>query len=279
VSFLVLLSVAVFLVGHVALAEDSGLDKSPINIVPSMDKWIQRGLEILAILIGLLIVFAGYRLFRLILFISGFVIFYYICYHVLTTQIQYWAEFWVLLISAGAGVLGGFFLLGLGLAAFKIAAFVFGFVGGSMLAYLLLAATPLSGVVKSVAPGSKWEIWIVVGIVLGSGLVVAIIAALISRGLLIIITAFVGAFIIGTAVDALAFSSVESRMLQSIIANGSLPPALTIGWETYLILGGVVVLAVAGMVVQFRGTAKHYHHHHGYHPPEYQPLLSVQDNY
>lgn len=53
-----------FLAGHAALAEKSGMDDSPIVIESSTDVWIQRGLEILVIVLGLLIAFAGYRLFK-----------------------------------------------------------------------------------------------------------------------------------------------------------------------------------------------------------------------
>jgi len=277
-SFRLLLILACVLIAGHAFADQAGMDKAPVNILPSMNTWIQYGLQALAIVLGLVIVFAGYRLFKIILFICGFVLFYYICYNVLTTQVL-WAPFWILLISGGSGLLGGFFLLGLGLAAFKIAAFIFGFIGGSMMAYLAVAVTPLAGVMKNAASNSRGEFWVIVGVILGVGLVFGIVTAILSRALLILITSCVGAFVVGTAVDAIAFNSVESQSLRAIVTTRSLPPIMTITWGAYLILSGVVVLAVAGIVVQARGTAKHYHHRHGYHPPaETQPLL-IQDNY
>jgi len=255
------------------------LDNPPVVILPIMNTWIQRGLEIVVILLGLLIVFAGYRLFKLILFISGFILFYYLCYHILTSQFPAWAEFWTLLISAGAGLLGGFLLLGLGLAAFKIAAFIFGFLGGCQISYLILSTTPLASVIKNVAPNVQWQPWIILGIILGFGLILGILSAIVSRALLIIMTAFVGAFVIGTAADALFFQSAESAMLQSLITTGQLPTNVTPDWKTYMILSGVVIFAVAGIIVQFRSTAKNYHHRHGHHDnDEYRPLL-INDNY
>jgi len=117
---------------------------------------------------------------------------------------------------------------------------------------------------------------VIVGVILGTGLIVGTISAILTRVLLILGTSMVGAFIVGTAVDALAFQSMESKMLLSLITQGSLPSTMPVDWHTYTILGGTVALAVVGIVVQLRATAHQYNHHH--HEEEKRPLL-IQDYY
>ena len=55
---------ALFLVVALAHLVRASLDQAPVVITPVTDVWIQRGLEIAAIILGLVCVFAGYRLFK-----------------------------------------------------------------------------------------------------------------------------------------------------------------------------------------------------------------------
>jgi len=159
-----------------------------------------------------------------------------------------WAIWIIYTIAGGAGIIGGLLFV----AIRKLGYFLFGFVMGVILAAVIVGATPLASLFTSGL--------IPLIILLSTGLVVAIATVFLERPLLIVGTSIAGAALIGTTVDALFFQSSLESLIPSLLENINGGFLLNTTWQTYLILAGIFLLAVVGVIVQFKVTAKGYHH-------------------
>jgi hypothetical protein len=177
-----------------------------------------------AIALGLLACFAGYRTFRVILGITGFVIggvlAGYLLYNLTHSE----------LVGVIAGLIGG--LIGAGLMAglYVVGVFVIGAIFGGIAASALLA---LGG---STPPG-----WLVVILAIIAG----VLAILFQKLMIVIATSFVGAWLAVSGVAAIAGVIELPRLEWFPLGLSSAPTGWLLGW---LILGFV------GFVAQHRSA-------------------------
>jgi hypothetical protein len=226
-----------------------------VNVDPAVLGWIQIAIMAATILIGLIWCFAGYRLLKPVLFIAGFVVMFFIAYNVLSTFTKL-ADWINLAISAGAGILGGVLLL----FVFKIGVFIMGFIFGAVVAVVAVSFTPLNGLITKNIASETWTIWVFVGCIVGLGILVGIIAVLLTRPIVIFVTSWNGAFMVMSAIDRLTKWG-KLHILQGIFSRTvAYRPFTWTEYQTYVIFGGLIVLAIAGIVVQAKFTARNHHH-------------------
>jgi hypothetical protein len=179
-----------------------------------------------AIVLGLVQCFFGYRILKIILGITGFILGGLIAGYLAfgLTQSQ--------LFAIIAGVIGG--LIGGGLAAglYVVGVFLIGALFGGMAASTLLALG-----------GGTPQGWVVAILAIAAG----ILAVILQRPMLIVVTSFLGAWWAVTGIAALA-GAIELGGFQAVPANLMKVGA---GW-----LIGSIVLGVAGLLVQFRGSTR-----------------------
>jgi len=208
--------------------------------------WILFGLSMI---IGLVYVFSGYRIFKVIFFISGLILCFSICYILMTNFLNWndWKYYLILGISGGVGLLGGFlFIIIIPIGFFAIGAILGLTVGAISL------VTPIGTLLQS--NGLYVFLYLV-----SFAVVFGIIALIFQRFVAIVGTSFGGSFMIFNSVDAQFLKTNFSTILPTFFKTFKIP-SLADHWQPYLVLAGVVVLAVVGCVVQFTKTAKGYNH-------------------
>lgn len=175
-----------------------------------------------AIALGLLQCFVGYRIFRVILGITGFILggllAGYFVYGLTQSQ----------LVAFVAGVIGG--LIGAGLMAglYIVGVFLIGAIFGGVAVSALFAVG-----------GGSAPAWLVLMVAIIAG----VLAALIQKPMIVIATSFGGAWWAVTGIAAIA-GAVEMQGLGTFPAGlQSASPGWLIGW---------FVLGVVGLIVQFR---------------------------
>jgi len=251
------------------------------DLPPNLDEntwlWIQRGLFIALIVVGLAWCFVGYRLWKVILFLAGAVLFFYItfeCMTALAKSVPYWVS---LLIALGAGIAGGV----LSMLVWKIGIFILGFLAGAFIAMCAIAFTPLSTLIATNLATSSAALWVTIACIVGLGIIVGIIAVFVAKHLIIISSALNGAVMIGMGSAALANRKLFT-FLHMIFTSGQLKQNFDLNWQSawpdWVILFGMVVLAVAGAVVQYRFTARNWSHDHPRGTGEEEFPLLIQNN-
>ncbi len=177
-----------------------------------------------AIVLGLVQCFFGYRIFRIILGITGFILAGLLAGYLVFSLTQ--SQLFALI----AGVLGG--LIGAGLLAglYIVGIFVIGAIFGGAAASSLLSLAGISP-----------QPWIVVILAIAIG----VLAAILQKPMIIIATSFLGAWWAVTGVAALA-GVIQLGALQAI-------PSSLMGLGTAWLVGWLV-LGIAGLVVQFRSS-------------------------
>jgi len=252
-SALHLCALALSLVVSLVAADESDIK---VTVDPAIVGWVQIAIMAATILIGLIWCFAGYRLLKFMLFVAGFIVLFFIAYNVLSTYATMLAPWIVLIISAGAGLLGGFLLFFL----FRLAVFVMGFIFGAVVAVLAVSFTPLNGIITSHISSQTWTIWVFVGCIVGLGVLVGIIAVLLTRPIMIFVTSWNGAFLVMSAIDRLTkwgkLHIITGIFSRTVPYN---PPTWT-DYQTYVIFGGLILLGIVGIVIQARFTARNHHH-------------------
>jgi len=221
----------------------------PFDPLPdnTLDRWLQFGLNVALLIIGLLWVFLGLKIFRYVLFMAGFIVLYFVSYELLIIftvskgLLVMWAAY---VIAAIAGVIGGvlFFIHK------PIGKFLFGMLLGMLFSLLLFAASPL----QQVGLQPLYQLIIILGV----GIIFGFITVKFARYLLIIGTAFNGAFLVGNVIDTEWIQSGVSALLPKMFSDIKAHIDFDLGnWKAYLILLGVFILAIIGGVVQWKFTA------------------------
>jgi len=253
----------------------------PPNIDANTWLWINRGTLIAAILVGLIWCFAGYRVLRVTLFLAGFILLYFVSFSLLSSfpQVTDVLRPWVIMaISAGIGLLGGILVV----VVFKIGVFIMGFIFGAILAIVVISFTPLQGVINANIQ-SNVTVYVFFGSVVGLGIIVGILAIIFIKFIVVIVTACNGSFVIMSSIDKLAPSFGIFQILSGVFQRNNTVPTNTLDWtsyQTYVVLGGLVLLAIAGIAIQFRFTARGHHHDDKDRKPkedEYPLLNGIQD--
>ncbi len=179
-----------------------------------------------AVVLGLAQCFFGYRILRVILGITGFILGGLLAGYLVfsLTQSQ--------LFAVIAGVIGG--LIGAGLMAglYVIGVFLLGAFFGGMAASALLTLG-----------GGSPQLWVVAILAIAAG----VVAVLLQKPMLVVATAFLGSWWAVTGVAALT-GAVELGGFQAV------PLVLKDASAGWLI--GWLVLGIVGLIVQFRGSGK-----------------------
>jgi len=201
-----------------------------------------------AILLGLVYVFFGYKIFKAIFFISGVLIFFATTYILLENHLpwdQDWKIFLIIGISAVVSILGGCLFL----CIINIGFFAMGAVLGLTIGTLTLV-TPLGGII------GQQGLYVFLYLA-GFSIIFGIIAIFLKRPFTIVGTAFGGSYMIAVAIDAKFIKDSQfSNMLPSILKNFTIPKIQDGNFVPYILLGSVVVLGVLGTIVQFKKTGK-----------------------
>ncbi|XP_075807522.1 transmembrane protein 198 isoform X2 [Microtus pennsylvanicus] len=187
---------------------------------------------------------AGYRCFKAVLFLTGLlfgsVVIFLLCYRerVLETQLS---------AGASAGIALGIGLL-CGLVAMLVRSVGLFLVG--LLLGLLLAAAALLGSAPYYQPGSVWG---PLGLLLGGGLLFALLTLRWPRLLTTLATAVTGAALIATAADYFAELLLLGRYVVERLRAAPVPPLC---WRSWALLALWPLLSLMGVLVQWRVTTE-----------------------
>ncbi|KAG8520856.1 Transmembrane protein 198, partial [Galemys pyrenaicus] len=199
---------------------------------------------IMCCLFGVVYCFFGYRCFKAVLFLTGLlfgsVVIFLLCYRerVLETQLS---------AGASAGIALGIGLL-CGLVAMLVRSVGLFLVG--LLLGLLLAAAALLGSAPYYQPGSVWG---PLGLLLGGGLLCALLTLRWPRPLTTLATAVTGAALIATAADYFAELLLLGRYAVERLRAAPVPPLC---WRSWALLALWPLLSLMGVLVQWRVTAE-----------------------
>jgi len=209
--------------------------------------WVELGLHVALIVVGLFWLFIGYRIINAVLFVGGFIVFFFISFELLSTlavekgSLALWIAY---VIAAGIGLIGGFVFVVLN----KVGVFLFGTLLGVLLSSLILSCTPLATL--SISPMIQLIVLICTGVLLG------IVAVIFERAIIIAGTAFNGSYLVFNSIDSEWIGSGASDMLVHIFKDFNNPLSFDVGnWKAYLILAAIFILAFIGIFVQIKWTA------------------------
>lgn len=240
-----------------------GCDVGDMPDIPGVDcdqmKWAHYAVASLTILIGLVWAFFGYRILKIVLFLAGFVLLSYVTYQTLFAfkevpqAMGQYSDYIILGIAAVMGILGGLLILKL----FRIGVFCLGFIFGAVVAVVVVSFTPLISVISnSTSVDPKFTMWITLACIVGLGILCGILAVIFIRPVVIFVTAWNGAFMAMYAVDKMAKTDLL-HILKGVF-NWKMPvkPIDPKDWPPYVIFGGLVLIAVLGIIVQSKITAR-----------------------
>jgi len=178
-----------------------------------------------------------------VLFLGGFAAFFFITDALLSAKLSDSLAPWlIIVIAVGVGLVGGILFVVLK----KVGVFLFGFLLGIILGALVIGATPLGNLfTNNVIP---------LVIILCVGLIVAIATVFLERHLLIIGTSVNGAYMVGSTIDDLWIHSSFASFLPNMISNFGEKIPFSSSWQPYTVLAAVVLLAMIGIVVQYKTT-------------------------
>jgi len=213
-----------------------------------------------AIAVGMVAVFFGYKLLKPFLFVFGFVIAAGITYLILW---HYTKVGLVVIIFAPliAGIAGGFVLLFL----MKVGIFFLGSAAGFILFCTLMSVRDEGLIHEPIAI----DVGLVVCPIIGG-----IIALLIQKPLIIFSTSFGGSYAVIAGVDRFVHGGF-SQVIPNLISNHR--ELIGADFKTYIEIGVCFALTIVGIYVQFRHTGKNTYHNlsNGHPTPEsdgYYPL-------
>ncbi|CAH1175946.1 unnamed protein product [Phaedon cochleariae] len=197
---------------------------------------------------GVLYTFSGYRFFKTTMFLTGFIfassIVYLIC-----QQGDLLPPYGNEGVSLLAGVLFGLITM----LVQYVGLFMSGLHTGLLLGLAgLLAADHL------IETSPKGSVWLCVGVLLCSALLMAIFNLYFRKSLTILGTSVYGGAMLSIAVDYFVEKlSMVRWAWQRVSLRPALPPPC---WFSWLVLGAWPAFLLAGMVVQFGATGRGIHH-------------------
>ncbi|NXA20037.1 TM198 protein, partial [Ibidorhyncha struthersii] len=202
-------------------------------------------------LFGIIYCFFGYRCFKAVMFLTGLmfgsIIIFMLCYkeRVLDTQLSVEASVG---IGLGIGVLCGLVTM----LVRSVGLFMVGLLLG-----LLLAVATLVVMEQFYHPPT---VWIPIALLLGVGMLFAVLTLQWQRFFTTLSTAVFGSAIMTVTVDYF----IELFLLvQYIYERIKVAPARPVCWYSWVILGVWPLLTVLGVLVQWKVTAEGYSHTEG----------------
>uniref|UniRef100_UPI00398ED510 transmembrane protein 198 isoform X2 n=1 Tax=Pristiophorus japonicus TaxID=55135 RepID=UPI00398ED510 len=199
-------------------------------------------------LFGVIYCFFGYRCFKAIMFLTGLmfgsVVIFMLCYkeRVLDTQLSMEASVG---IGLGIGILCGLVTM----LVRSVGLFMVGLLLG-----LLLALAVLVGLEQFYHPPT---VWTPIGLLLGAGMLFAVLTLQWQRLFTVLSTAVFGSAIVTVTVDYF----IELLLLvQYVYERVKAAPVRPVCWYSWVILGVWPVLTALGILVQFKVTAEGYSH-------------------
>jgi len=240
------------------LALASSTCASSLNIPPQVANASELTICVVAVILGLVILFYGYRLFKPVLFLTGFVIGAGVTFIVVARFTS--AENYIVV---GGALLAGFALGLLLLCIIKVGIFILGAAFGFLIAAALL----------SLKDGGLFDNYVQYTLIAALPLAGGILAIIFEKALIILATSFGGAYAIMASVDRFAkggFSQVIPLILQNEVSE------IDASYVTYLEIGACVILFVLGVYVQKEHTGKKHDHRHR--SQGYEPINEVNDD-
>ncbi|KAI8916762.1 hypothetical protein DFJ77DRAFT_414378, partial [Powellomyces hirtus] len=197
---------------------------------------------IILIITGILFVFSGHHMFKLVLFIGGF----YaggLCSYIVLSAIENRGHsfgdsrdllFFVITLVVGLAI-GTLFV-----CIWKLGLVAVGAMLGFTIAMLVLSLAT-NGLISQ---GTGRTIFIIVLTVVGG-----IAVLFLERPILVVGTSVAGAFAIMWGVDVFTKAGLVEATRQFLAGNGTYQPTTWV----YVELGGIVLIALVGILVQWRG--------------------------
>jgi len=251
---------------------------SAMSVLNSTDD-IKVGPAILAVVgiaVGVFMLVVGYRLFRIAIFVCGFIL-----GGIGVASFLEWVfanRSWMATASWVGFFVGGLLVGLIAMSMYTLSIFVAGATGGVLLAF-------------TIHTSFAYRIWeshpnivlLVLAVLLG--IVFGVLALKLEKPVIIISTSFIGAIAIAWGIGYFAGDFPNGADLKRSTAggiNGDTLIAIPDAWWAYL--AGIVVLFVLGLYIQFRKTGRGEKHHHvkglmGNHraiPPSNDPYGNVQ---
>nr|XP_014030140.1 unnamed protein product [Salmo salar] len=211
-------------------------------------------------LFGLIYCFFGYRCFKAVMFLTGLmfgsVIIFLLCYkeRVLDTQLSVEASVG---IGLGIGTLCGLVTM----LVRSVGLFMVGLLLG-----LLLGIASLVVMEEFHHPRT---VWVPLGMLLGSGMLFAVLTLQWQRFFTTLSTAVFGSAVITVSVDYFLELFALVRYMSERI---TVAPPRPLCWFTWVVMGVWPVLALLGVLIQWKVTAEGFSHTEG-HPLRSRPLI------
>ncbi|XP_068612727.1 transmembrane protein 198-B-like [Brachionichthys hirsutus] len=201
-------------------------------------------------LFGIIFCFFGYRCFKAVMFLTGLmfgsVVIFMLCYkeRVLDTQLSVEASVGV---GLGVGTLCGLVTM----LVRSVGLFMVGLLLG-----LLVAVAALVGM-EELSGSPPRSVWVPLGVLLGLGMLFAVLTLQWQRLFTTLSTAVFGAAAITVVLDYFVeLFALVSYMYERVKAA----PAKPVCWLTWVVLGVWPALTLLGVVIQWKVTAEGYSH-------------------
>ncbi|XP_005738690.1 transmembrane protein 198 [Pundamilia nyererei] len=201
-------------------------------------------------LFGIIYCFFGYRCFKAVMFLTGLmfgsVVIFMLCYkeRVLDTQLSVEASVG---IGLGIGTLCGLVTM----LVRSVGLFMVGLLLG-----LLVAVATLVGM-EELSDSPPRSVWVPLGVLLGLGMLFAVLTLQWQRLFTTLSTAVFGAAVITVALDYFVeLFALVLYMYERIKAESGKP----VCWMTWVVLGVWPALTLLGVMVQWKVTAEGYSH-------------------
>ncbi|KAM6945745.1 transmembrane protein 198 [Aplochiton taeniatus] len=201
-------------------------------------------------LFGIIYCFFGYRCFKAVMFLTGLmfgsVVIFMLCYkeRVMDTQLSAEASVG---IGLGIGALCGLVTM----LVRSVGLFLVGLLLG-----LLVAVAALVGMAE-LSPGPPRSVWVPLGVLLGLGMLFAVLTLQWQRLFTTLATAAFGAAVVAVALDYFVELFALVLYVRERLKAG---PPRPVCWVTWVVLAVWPALALLGVLVQWKVTAEGYSH-------------------
>ncbi|KAG0057376.1 hypothetical protein BGZ83_010835 [Gryganskiella cystojenkinii] len=207
---------------------------------------VQSGIAgAILIVLGLLLVFFGYRLFHVTMFLIGFYFFGNIAYIGMANG-GVTSQTLLLVISIVVGILGGLLLI----CCSRLGVAVLGAVALYSLGLWILGWKSGGLITSHTGRAILLGVLAVVGFILGF---------VREREMVIVGSALVGAYSVIAGIDLFAqtgFIQEADSFINSKSSIDNRADGVTLSWKEYALLAAFIVLALLGMAVQFRSWGR-----------------------